>query len=76
MEAVGTGIALDGGTAAVAGLAEALLRLRDDPSDRAGARRIAEEIAGLPPVAEPVPLLEAIARDGVRTAGTAVPPES
>ena len=64
VDALGAGIALDGGPAAVGRLAEALLRLLDDPAYRAGARRIADEIAALPPAAAAVPILECITATG------------
>ena len=60
--AVGAGVALDGGIPAVAdGLGPAIERVLADPSYRAGARRIAADIAALPPVAEAVPLFEELA---------------
>ena len=61
VHALGAGIALEGGGAAIGGLAEALTQLLDDPSYRSAAQRIAEEIASLPPVAAAVPLIEAVA---------------
>ena len=61
VHALGAGIALDGGPAATARLTEALTRLLDDPSYRSAAQQMAVEIAGLPPVAAAVPVLEAIA---------------
>jgi len=42
--AIGAGIALDGGPAAIGGLAAAMSRVLDEESFRAAARRVAEEI--------------------------------
>ncbi len=61
VEAIGAGIALEGGPAAVAGLADALRQVLDGDWYRAGAARIADQIARLPPVADAVPMLEEIA---------------
>ncbi len=62
VDAIGAGVALDGGPAAIGALAGAVARVLTDDSIRAGARRIADEIAGLPAAAEAVPLLEGLAR--------------
>jgi glycosyltransferase len=61
VEAVGAGVALEGGPAAVDGLADALRQVLDGDWHRAGAARIAEQIARLPPASDAVPLLEEIA---------------
>lgn len=59
--AIGAGVALDGDPAPVDRLAQALGRVLSEESYRRCARRIAEEIGCLPPVAESVPFLEAAA---------------
>ena len=69
VDALGAGIALDGGPAAVEHLAEALARVLEEPSYSAGARRMAEEIASLAPVTAAVPLLEAVTGGDVHTEG-------
>lgn len=62
VHALGAGIALLGGPAAVAGgLAPALEAVLGDPGYREAARRVAEEIRSLPPTADAVPLLEGLA---------------
>jgi hypothetical protein len=61
VEAIGAGIALDGGPAAVAGLAGALERVLSEESYQRCARAAAGEIAALPGVAECVPFLEEVA---------------
>ena len=61
VEAIGTGIALEGGPAAIDGLRGALQRVLSDDSYRMQARCIADEIADLPSVAESVPFLEQVA---------------
>ncbi|MFN2503953.1 MAG: glycosyltransferase [Acidimicrobiales bacterium] len=61
VDAVGAGVALEGGPGAVAGLASAVTRVLADERYRVGAGRIAAEIAGLPPASEAVPVLEALA---------------
>jgi UDP:flavonoid glycosyltransferase YjiC (YdhE family) len=59
--ALGAGIALQGGTAAIAGLREAVQRLLDEPSYRTAARRVAAEVAQLPTVdAAPAALRDSI----------------
>lgn len=68
VEAVGAGVALEGGSAAVGELGAALRRVLDDDSYRTAAGRMAEEIAGLPPAADAVPLLEEAAGSPVRSA--------
>jgi UDP:flavonoid glycosyltransferase YjiC (YdhE family) len=50
VDALGAGIALGGGPAAIAGLREAVVRLTGDPSYRSTAQRIAAEMRALPPV--------------------------
>jgi UDP:flavonoid glycosyltransferase YjiC (YdhE family) len=59
--AVGAGVALEGGREAVGELRSALRQVLADSSYRAGAQRIAEEIADLPPASEAVPYLEKLA---------------
>ncbi|HEX7277671.1 MAG TPA: glycosyltransferase, partial [Acidimicrobiales bacterium] len=61
VEAIGAGIALEGGPAAIGGLADALRRLLDGDWYRAGAARVAEQIGRLPPASEAVALLEGMA---------------
>jgi len=56
--AIDAGLALEGGPAAVTELSTALQRLLGEETYRAGARRIADEIASLPPASEAVPYLE------------------
>ncbi|MDP9388880.1 MAG: glycosyltransferase [Actinomycetota bacterium] len=62
VEAIGAGMVLEGGAGAVTGLAGALRRVLDDRSYRAAARRVADEIAHLPPTSASVPFLEQLAR--------------
>jgi UDP:flavonoid glycosyltransferase YjiC (YdhE family) len=50
VDALGAGIALGGGPAAIAGLREAVVRLTGDPSYRSTAQRFAAEMRALPPV--------------------------
>jgi UDP:flavonoid glycosyltransferase YjiC (YdhE family) len=50
VDAVGAGIALDGGPSAIAGLRDAVVRLTGDPGYRSTAQRIAAEMRALPPV--------------------------
>lgn len=64
VQAVGAGVALEGGLEAVGQLAEAVQRVLDEPSYRVAAGRIADEIRALPDVAEAVPLLEEFALTG------------
>ncbi|MDP9070128.1 MAG: glycosyltransferase [Actinomycetota bacterium] len=59
--AVGAGIVLEGGPAAVTSLAGAVQRLLADACYRAAARRIAEEISQLRPVSASVAFLEQVA---------------
>ena len=59
---VGAGISLSDGPAAIGGLGDALSRVLEDQSYSEGARRIAAEIAGMPPPAEAVGLLESLAQ--------------
>ncbi len=61
VEAIGAGIVLEGRSAALGGLAGALHRLLDDRSYRTEARRVADEIAQLPPTSASVPFLEQLA---------------
>ena len=61
VEAVNAGVALPGGPAAIGGLAAALQQVLDGDWYRAGAQRMAEQIARLPPASEAVPMLEEIA---------------
>jgi MGT family glycosyltransferase len=59
--ALGAGLNLDGGPAAMAELPEATARLLARTSHREAARAVADEIAGNPPVTEAVAVLEQIA---------------
>ena len=59
--AIGAGVALEGGPAAVGDLADGLRLVLSEESYRRCARSVAEEIGRLPPVAECVPFLEQIA---------------
>ncbi len=56
--AVGAGIVLEGGPAALGGLGDAVRRVLTDDSYRDGAGRIAREMGSLPPVSAAVPWLE------------------
>ncbi|MBA2767663.1 MAG: glycosyltransferase family 1 protein [Sporichthyaceae bacterium] len=58
VQEVGAGIALEDGAPAVEALGGAVQRLLDDPSYAVVAGQIAQDIAGLPPAAASVPLLE------------------
>jgi UDP:flavonoid glycosyltransferase YjiC (YdhE family) len=60
--AVGAGLNLDGGPMAIPVLAEAVERLVAEPAYRTAAKAVADEMEGLPPVAEAVSLLELLAR--------------
>ncbi len=62
VEAIGAGIVLGGAPAAISGLGGALRRVLDNPSYRGAARRVADEIAQLPPTSASVPFLEQLAR--------------
>jgi UDP:flavonoid glycosyltransferase YjiC (YdhE family) len=62
VERVGAGLCLDGGPSAIAGLPDALMRIVDDSSYRAGARRVAAEMASLPGQSASVALLEDLAQ--------------
>ncbi len=64
VEAIGAGVALEGGPMAVGGLADALRQVLDGDWYRAGAARIAEQITRLPPASAAVPLLEEAAARG------------
>jgi UDP:flavonoid glycosyltransferase YjiC (YdhE family) len=48
--ALGAGIGLSGAEEALTGLEDCLCRLIEDPSYAAAARRVADEVAALPPV--------------------------
>ena len=61
VEAVNAGVALEGGPAAVGGLGAALHQVLDGDWYRAGAQRVAEQIARLSPASEAVALLEGLA---------------
>jgi UDP:flavonoid glycosyltransferase YjiC (YdhE family) len=50
VDALGAGIALDGGPEAIARLRDAVVRLTGDPGYRSAAQRIAAEMRALPPV--------------------------
>jgi UDP:flavonoid glycosyltransferase YjiC (YdhE family) len=65
----GAGIALEHGYAAVPRLAEAVRALLEDPAHRRAARRMAGEIAAMPPVDEAVGVLEAAAGRSEAVAG-------
>jgi UDP:flavonoid glycosyltransferase YjiC (YdhE family) len=62
VQRVGAGLALDGAPSAIEGLQDALVRILDDPSYRAGARSVAAEMARLPIASASVALLEHLAR--------------
>ena len=62
VQAVGAGIALEGGPAAVGGLAEAVDAVLGQQPYADGAARLAAEIAALPPASAAVAALEALAR--------------
>ncbi|MGH9223141.1 MAG: glycosyltransferase [Acidimicrobiales bacterium] len=60
---VGAGIALEGGVAAIAGgLGPAIEGVLGEPSFRTEAERMAADIGALAPVADSVPVMEALAR--------------
>lgn len=61
VEATGAGIALDGGPAAVGELPGAVRRVLDQPSYGMAARRLADDVARLPPTADSVQLLGEVA---------------
>ena len=68
----GAGVALEGGPEAVSGLTKAVSGLLDNPSYRAGAARVRDEIAALPPVDDAVAVLAGLAGEQPRAAlGTA-----
>jgi UDP:flavonoid glycosyltransferase YjiC (YdhE family) len=50
VDALGAGIALEGGPEAIARLRDAVVRLTGDPGYRSTAQRIAAEMRALPPV--------------------------
>ena len=58
---LGAGLSLDGGAAGVPRLAAAVARVLEAPDYRTAARRVAAEVATLPPVAEAAADLSAIA---------------
>ncbi|HEV2089388.1 MAG TPA: glycosyltransferase, partial [Cryptosporangiaceae bacterium] len=58
--ALGAGIALDGGHAAIGRLNRALQRVLDEQSFRDNARRVADEVDRLPPASESVRFLEGL----------------
>jgi glycosyltransferase len=59
---IGAGVSLPDGPAALGRLGDALSRVLEDQSYSEGARRIAAEMAALPPPAEAVGLLESLAQ--------------
>jgi len=59
--AAGVGVGIDGGIDGVGALPEALDRVLGEPAFGKAARRMAEEMAGLPDVSEAVPVLEQLA---------------
>jgi MGT family glycosyltransferase len=68
----GAGVALEGGPEAVSGLTNAVSGLLVDPSYRAGAARVRDEIAALAPVDDVVAVLTRLAGEQPRAAlGTA-----
>ena len=64
----GAGVALDGGPEAVSGLTNAVSGLLADPSHRAGAARVRDEIAALAPVEDGVAVLTGLAGEQPRAA--------
>jgi UDP:flavonoid glycosyltransferase YjiC (YdhE family) len=62
--ALGAGVALEAGPAALDGLAEAVSTVLDDPRPRAQARRIAAQIRALAPLEDAVATLAALAIEG------------
>jgi Erythromycin biosynthesis protein CIII-like, C-terminal domain len=68
VDAAGAGIVLEGGPPALAGLAEAVRRLLDDPGYAAAAGEIEDEIGAHPDVAEAATALEEIAAPRPRPA--------
>jgi glycosyltransferase len=62
LDEVGAGISLTEGPAAISGLGDALSRVLKDPFYLEGARRIAAEMASLPPPRKAVGLLESLAK--------------
>lgn len=65
VDAVGAGIALHGGPAAIAGLREAVVRLTGDPSYRSSAQRIAAEMRALPSVDAAVGIVRGLLVDSI-----------
>ena len=59
--AIGAGVHLAGGLGAVGAIPSAIARVLDDPTFRQRARRVAADMADLPPVSEAVPILEELA---------------
>ena len=60
--AIGAGIHVPGGPSSAHEIASALTLVLTDPAYRTGAQAVANDMAALPPVAESVPILEALAR--------------
>lgn len=60
--AIGAGIALEGGPAALAMLGDAIERVLDEPAYRTQAESVADEIAALPAASEAVSFLEDLIR--------------
>ena len=58
---VGVGVCVEGGIGAMGDVPEALMRVLGEPGFAASAQLMAEEIAGLPDVAQAVPFLEQLA---------------
>lgn len=63
--AVGAGVHVDGGTAAVTAVPAALSQVLTDPSYRRAAERVATDIAAMSDVSAAVPILEGMAAGGV-----------
>lgn len=59
--AIGAGLNLDGGSAALPAVPDAVAELLADPSYRSAARRVAEEMAALPTLSDAVTILERVA---------------
>jgi UDP:flavonoid glycosyltransferase YjiC (YdhE family) len=68
VESLGAGFALTGGGDEIPRIAEALAAVLEDPRYAAGARRVADEIRELPPVADSVEDLETFAAVPVHAA--------
>jgi UDP:flavonoid glycosyltransferase YjiC (YdhE family) len=66
VEALGAGIALDGGPdEAIARLRDAVVRITGDPSYRSTAQRVAAEMRALPPVDAAVGVVRAMLIDSL-----------